>query len=58
MKKHLLLFLSISILCAEPNWEKARMETVDFLQQYLRINTSNPPGDVRQAAQWMANIFE
>ena len=58
MKKHLLLFLSISILCAEPNWEKARMETVDYLQQYLRINTSTPPGDVRQAAQWMANIFE
>ncbi|HIA91090.1 MAG TPA: M20/M25/M40 family metallo-hydrolase, partial [Candidatus Marinimicrobia bacterium] len=58
MKKHLLLFLSISILFAEPNWEKTSMETVDLLQQYLRIDTSNPPGDVRLAAQWFANIFE
>ena len=57
MKKHLLLFLSISILCAEPNWEKARNETVDLFQQYLRIDTSNPPGDVRLAAKWFADKF-
>ena len=57
MKKHLLLFLSISILFAEPNWEKTRMETVDLLQQYLRIDTSNPLGDVRLAAKWFADKF-
>ena len=58
MKKSILLIFSISSLIAEPNWEKARHETVDLFQQYLRIDTSNPPGDVREAALWFANIFE
>jgi acetylornithine deacetylase/succinyl-diaminopimelate desuccinylase-like protein len=30
----------------------------DLLQQYVRIDTSNPPGDTRKAADFLAGIFE
>ncbi len=53
-----LFFLSSIFIHAEPNWEKARNETVELFRQYLRIDTSNPPGDVRKAAKWFADIFE
>lgn len=58
MKKITIIILAISLIHAEPNWEKARNETVDMLQQYLRIDTSNPPGDVRAAVKWLTDIFE
>jgi acetylornithine deacetylase/succinyl-diaminopimelate desuccinylase-like protein len=29
-----------------------------LLQEYVRIDTSNPPGDTRQAADFLAGIFE
>ncbi len=57
MKKFLVFTAVLSLIQAEPNWEKIRHETVDMFQQYLRINTSNPPGDVRKAAKWFADIF-
>jgi len=53
-----LIIISLLFIHAEPNWEKIRNETVDIFQQYLRIDTSNPPGDVRKAAIWFADIFE
>ena len=58
MNKNIIFLISLSILIAKPNWEKARDETVDLFRQYLQIDTSNPPGDVRQAAKWFADIFE
>jgi len=57
MKKFILITCVLTLIRAEPNWEKARNETVNLFQQYLRIDTSNPPGDVRQAAKWFADIF-
>ena len=53
-----LLFISLAFLNAEPNWERMGIETIELFQQYLRIDTSNPPGDVRQAALWIAGHFE
>src|SRR5450755_2354094 len=39
-----------------------RAQTLDeaarLLQQYVRIDTSNPPGDTRKAADFLASIFE
>ncbi len=58
MKKIAIIIFTISLIHPEPNWEKIRLETVDLLQQYLRIDTSNPPGDVREGAYWLTNIFE
>ncbi|MBC8323129.1 MAG: M20/M25/M40 family metallo-hydrolase [Candidatus Marinimicrobia bacterium] len=57
MKKIILITCVLTLIQAEPNWEKARNETVDLFQQYLRIDTSNPPGDVRLAAKWFADIL-
>lgn len=33
-------------------------EVTTLLQQYVRIDTSNPPGDTRKAADFLAAIFE
>jgi acetylornithine deacetylase/succinyl-diaminopimelate desuccinylase-like protein len=33
-------------------------EIVALLQQYVRIDTSNPPGDTRKAADFLAALFE
>jgi acetylornithine deacetylase/succinyl-diaminopimelate desuccinylase-like protein len=35
---------------AEPNWKEAEDYAVRLLQQYIRIESINPPADVRQAA--------
>jgi acetylornithine deacetylase/succinyl-diaminopimelate desuccinylase-like protein len=49
----------VSIVVAQ-RWMRAqtRDEATDLLQQYLRIDTSNPPGDTRKAADFLAAIFE
>jgi acetylornithine deacetylase/succinyl-diaminopimelate desuccinylase-like protein len=57
MNKIILITCALTLIQAEPNWEKARNETVNLFQEYLRIDTSNPPGDVRLAAKWFADIF-
>jgi acetylornithine deacetylase/succinyl-diaminopimelate desuccinylase-like protein len=36
----------------------AQDEATRLLQQYVRIDTSNPPGDTRKAADFLAGIFE
>jgi len=33
-------------------------EATRLLQEYVRIDTSNPPGDTRKAADFLASIFE
>ena len=41
----------VEILGQEPD------ETMRLLQEYVRIDTSNPPGDTRKAADFLAAIF-
>lgn len=57
-RKILLLFISLSIIKGEPNWERIGIETIELFRQYLRIDTSNPPGDVRRAVKWFGDIFK
>ncbi len=57
MNKIVLLICLFTLAKAEPNWEKVRSETLELFRQYLRIDTSNPPGDVRRAAKWFGDIF-
>jgi acetylornithine deacetylase/succinyl-diaminopimelate desuccinylase-like protein len=42
----------------EVEWKTAVREAVGTLQQYLRFNTTNPPGDVTEAAGFLQNILE
>ena len=50
----ILLLLSSAALSAQtPDWKAVEGEAVKTLQDYVRINTSNPPGDVTKAADYL-----
>jgi acetylornithine deacetylase/succinyl-diaminopimelate desuccinylase-like protein len=57
-----LLFLSVvacPLLAAPaPDFDAAAKEAVPLLQTYLRINTTNPPGHERKAAEFFKAIFD
>ena len=40
------------------DWTAIEKEAVATLQRYIRINTANPPGDVRKAADLLEAILE
>jgi hypothetical protein len=40
------------------DWNAIEKEAVATLQRYIRINTANPPGDVRKAADLLQTILE
>src|SRR6185369_13596883 len=40
------------------NWPKYQDMAVDLMQQYLRVNTSNPPGNELEAAKFLKKIFD
>ena len=52
------LLFFLSIINATPNWEEVQIESIDLLQKYIQIDTSNPPGDVTKAIKWLAEICE
>ncbi len=56
-KLYILIILA-SLVLAAPDWDKVQEESVELFQEYLRIDTSNPPGDVRQGVDWLSNQFE
>jgi acetylornithine deacetylase/succinyl-diaminopimelate desuccinylase-like protein len=41
-----------------PDWNAVEREAIQTIQSYVRINTSNPPGDVTKAADFLMGIFE
>jgi acetylornithine deacetylase/succinyl-diaminopimelate desuccinylase-like protein len=41
-----------------PDWNAVGAEATKLLTEYVRIDTSNPPGDTRKAADFLAAIFE
>ena len=43
---------------APPDWKAIEAEAVKTLQAYVRINTSNPPGDVTKAADFLSGILQ
>ena len=51
------IFVS-AILLSSPNWDKVDVETVELFREYIQIDTSNPPGDVTKAVEWLAEIFD
>src|SRR5689334_24813957 len=40
------------------DWPKYQDMAVDLMQQYLRVNTSNPPGNELEAAKFLKKVFD
>jgi acetylornithine deacetylase/succinyl-diaminopimelate desuccinylase-like protein len=40
------------------NWPRYQDMAVDLMQQYLRVNTSNPPGNELEAAKFLKKVFD
>jgi acetylornithine deacetylase/succinyl-diaminopimelate desuccinylase-like protein len=41
-----------------PDWKAVEAEAIKAIQAYVRIDTSNPPGDVTKAADFLVAILE
>jgi acetylornithine deacetylase/succinyl-diaminopimelate desuccinylase-like protein len=58
----LILSLTLVAVCRAsaqaPNWSQVEAEALKTLQAYVRINTSNPPGDVTKAADFLVDILK
>ena len=52
------LWALIDFGISAPNWDQATDETVALLQEYIDIDTSNPPGDVRKAVWWIGKLLD
>ncbi|HOW27408.1 MAG TPA: M20/M25/M40 family metallo-hydrolase [Elusimicrobiota bacterium] len=49
---------ALSLAAAAPNWKKAQQEMTDWLRGYVRIDTSNPPGNEEQSALYLKSILD
>ncbi len=61
LKTLCLLFLLVPVTTAmgqEVDWKATVGEAVDTLQHYIRFNTTNPPGDVTKAADFLQKVLE
>ncbi len=52
------LFLPFFQSPQTPDWKAVESEAVKTLQGYVRINTSNPPGDVTKAADYLQALLK
>ncbi len=43
---------------SEPDWDALAAEVRDILQRYIRVDTSNPPGNEERAADFLAEILK
>jgi acetylornithine deacetylase/succinyl-diaminopimelate desuccinylase-like protein len=41
-----------------PDWSALQAEGVQLLQEYLRINTTNPPGNELEGARWLKRVLD
>lgn len=57
--KHVLWFFAAAVLAAAgPDWPAVEKEALDLLQQYIRIESINPPGDTSRAAALFKSVLE
>jgi acetylornithine deacetylase/succinyl-diaminopimelate desuccinylase-like protein len=54
----LLLLVVPACPAAEIDWTKVRAEAVQMLQELIRIDTTNPPGNERAAAVYLQKLLE
>jgi len=52
-----LLFFCVMSAGADPDWPRVEAHAINLLQQYVRIQSVNPPADTRQAAQLLKQEF-
>jgi acetylornithine deacetylase/succinyl-diaminopimelate desuccinylase-like protein len=52
------LLTSVAVSAQTPDWRAIESEALKTLQGYVRINTSNPPGDVTKAADYLQAILQ
>ncbi len=50
--------LAAGLAGAEPDWPKVEQHALEFLQQYIRIASVNPPGDTQKAAALFQSELE
>lgn len=48
------ILLCLTLVAAEPEWDKVNVYALDLLQRHIRVNTVNPPADTEAAAQQLA----
>src|ERR1051325_10343828 len=54
-----LLFLTAALLsAAEPDWNRLEKSALEFFQQYVRIESVDPPADTRAAANLVKGLLE
>jgi acetylornithine deacetylase/succinyl-diaminopimelate desuccinylase-like protein len=53
-----ILLASSTVHAQDPDWKAVETEALKTLQGYVRINTSNPPGDVTKAADYLSAILK
>src|SRR6476469_1018125 len=54
----ILLLVSSAASAQAPDWKALDAEAVKTLQDYVRIDTSNPPGDVTKAADYLEQLLK
>src|SRR5688572_28992286 len=42
----------------QPKWAEIERETLEHFQAILRIDTRNPPGNERRAAEYLKSVFD
>jgi acetylornithine deacetylase/succinyl-diaminopimelate desuccinylase-like protein len=52
------ILLSIAAGAQTPDWKTVEADALKTLQGYVRIDTSNPPGDVTKAADLLADVLK
>ena len=50
--------LPIPAAAQAPDWNAVEAEAIRTIQSYVRINTSNPPGDVTKAADFLTALLK
>src|SRR3982750_1629675 len=62
MRHYVLAFACVLVSAAAsaqtPDWKSVETEALQTLQGYVRINTSNPPGDVTKAADFLIDLLK
>jgi hypothetical protein len=49
---------AIGLHAAEPDWRAIQEETFDHFRHVLRIDTTNPPGNETQVAEYVKAVLE
>ena len=53
-----MMLLAVPASGQTPDWKSVEVEALQTLQRYVRVNTSNPPGDVTKAADLIEALLK